>query len=86
MNLVMCLILRATINKNIMQEEEAIKGFLQAGRAIMELNKSAATAQLMQNVFKEIDDTKKIYKARTGSDIDVDALAEEVDDEDEDDE
>jgi hypothetical protein len=36
----------------------------------------------MQNVFKEIDDTKKFYKARTGNDIDVDALAEEVDNED----
>jgi hypothetical protein len=29
----------------------------------------------MQNVFKEIDDTKKFYKVRTGNDIDVDALA-----------
>lgn len=82
MHIVMCLLLRASINKNIMQEHEAVRGFLQAGRAIMEIPRSPSTAQLMQNVFKEIDETKKIYLARTGSELDVDALADEVDAED----
>ncbi len=49
-----------------MQEEEAVKDFFQAGRVILELEKTNSNAQLMQNVFKEIDETKKIYHERTG--------------------
>lgn len=74
----MCLILRATINKNIMQEEEAVKDFFQAGRVILELEKTNSNVQLMQNVFKEIDETKKIYHERTGHQLDIEALADEA--------
>ena len=70
----MCRILHATINKNSMQEEEAAKGFLRAGEIIMDLEKTTSTELMVQNILKEIEDTKRRYFLRTGKELDTNEL------------
>lgn len=81
---VMCLMLRGTINKNIMLEEEAVRGYLKAAKLIMDMSsttKSTTTEVLCGSIVKDIEDAKARYLKRTGEELDTEAIAEESDEE-----
>jgi len=79
----MCVILQATINKHILQEAEAVRGFLKAGKIIMKIEKTLSIEMMVQNILKEIEETKSRYKERTGKELDTDELELSSDEESE---